>query len=197
MPDINVELAVSIERLGRFWVKVKEYVDSKAGISGATGAEFAQKSIESLPDTIYTATSTDGVTYTVTVPGVTELYAGLRIYVKFSRTTATTQPKLNVNGLGDKGIRQPLGTNSMSTVAGYNNTWISSGCPIVLTYTGTLWKTEHQRTSAANMYGTVKVESGGTGANNAADALTNLGAVSRTEFESEIARLEALINGGN
>lgn len=189
--------AISLENLSRFLGKVKAYVDSKAGISGATGAEFALKSIESLPDTIYTATSDDGVTYTVTVPGVTQLYAGLRIYVKFSRTTATTQPKLNVNGLGDKGIRQPLGTNSMSTVAGYNNTWISAGCPIVLTYTGTLWKTEHQRTSAANMYGTVKVESGGTGANNAADALTNLGAVSRTEFEQEIARLEALINGGN
>lgn len=189
--------AISLENLSRFLGKVKAYVDSKAGISGATGAEFAQKSIESLPDTIYTATSNDGVTYTVTVPGVTELYVGLRIYVKFSRTTATTQPKLNVNGLGDKGIRQPLGTNSMSTVAGYNNTWISAGCPIVLTYTGTLWKTEHQRTSAANMYGTVKVESGGTGANNAADALTNLGAVSKAEFDSTIAELRSLINGGN
>lgn len=189
--------AISLENLSRFLGKVKAYVDSKAGISGATGAEFAQKSIESLPDTIYTATSTDGVTYTVTVPGVTELYAGLRIYVKFSRTTATTQPKLNVNGLGDKGIRQPLGTNSMSTVAGYNNTWISANCPITLTYTGTLWKTEHQRTSAANMYGTVKVESGGTGATTAADALTNLGAASLEYVQSEIARLEALINGGN
>lgn len=186
---------ISLENLSRFLGKVKDYVDSKVGISGATGAEFAQKSIESLPDTIYTATSDDGVTYTVTVPGVTALYAGLRIYVKFSRASSTTMPKINVNNLGEKGIRQPLGTNSVSTVAGYNNTWISAGCPIVLTYTGSLWKTEHQRTSAANMYGSVSISNGGTGADNAADALTNLGAVSRTEFESEIDRLESLING--
>jgi hypothetical protein len=188
---------ITLENLSRFLGKVKDYVDSKVGISGATGAEFAQKSIESIPNTIYTATSDDGVTYTVTVPGVTELYAGLRIYVKFSRASSTTMPKINVNNLGEKGIRQPLGTNSVSTVAGYNNTWISAGCPIKLTYTGTLWKTEHQRTSAASMYGSVNIANGGTGANNAADALTNLGAVSRTEFESEISRLESLINGGN
>lgn len=188
---------ITLENLSRFLGKVKDYVDSKAGISGATGEEFARKYIESTPDMIYEATSSDGVTYTVTVPGVTQLYAGLKIYVKFSRSSATTMPKLNVNGLGDKGIRQPLGTNSVSTVAGYNNTWISSGCPIVLTYTGSLWKTEHQRTSAASMYGAAKIENGGTGADNAADALANLGAVSKEEFDAAIARLESLINGGN
>lgn len=143
---------------------------------------------------IYTATSDDGVAYTVTVPGVTSLFAGLRITVQLSRTTASTAPTLNVNGLGAKGIRQPLTTNNIATATGVLNTWISSACPVVLTYTGSQWKTDYPRTSAAHLYGEVGIEKGGTGATNAEDALANLGGASLTYVQDEIARLEELIN---
>lgn len=188
---------ITLANLSRFLGKVKDYVDSKAGISGATGAEFAQKSIEAQPDMIYTATSTDGVTYTATIPGITQLYAGLKIYVKFSRASASTGPKLNLNGLGEKGIRQPLSTNGNAITTGATNTWLNATCPVVLTYTGSLWKTDFVRPSATYLYGSVPVANGGTGADTAEEALENLGAASLTYVQSEIARLEALINNSN
>ena len=185
---------IDLTGLSRFWVKVKEYVDSKVGtgLSDVSESEFAQKYMESQQDTIYTATSTDGVTYTVTVPGVTELYAGLKIHVKFSRSSATTMPKLNVNGLGDKGIRQPLSINNVATTPGAMNTWISSACPLVLTYTGDQWKTDVVRPSASGLYGTVPLTSGGTGATTAEAARTNLGAASQADLEALAARVAAL-----
>lgn len=141
--------------------------------------------------TFYTAASDDGVTYTVEVPDVTELYAGLKIYVKFGRNSATTTPKLNVNNLGAKYIRQPLTTNNTATVAGATTTWLTTACPVVLTYTGSMWKTDIPRADAANLYGTTAIEHGGTGASTAAAALTNLGAASVTYVDEQIAALRA------
>lgn len=185
---------ITLANLSRFLGKVKEYVDSKAGIAGATGSEFAQKSIESQPDMTYTATSTDGVDYTATIPGITALYAGLTIKVKLSRTTNSISPYLNLNGLGRKGIRQPLTTNNIATATGPNATWINASCPVTLTYTGALWKVDFPRSSGAYLYGTVPVTGGGTGATTAEAALENLGAASKAYVDSEISRLEALIN---
>lgn len=190
---------ITLSGLSRFLAKMKAYVDERAGagLSGATGSEFAQKSIESLPDMIYDATSTDGVAYTATIPGVTELYAGLKITVKLDKTSTSTMPTLNVNGLGAKGIRQPLTTNSFSVTAGAITTWLNKACPITLTYTGSQWKTDFVRSSAAYMYGTVPVESGGTGATTAAEALTNLGAASVAYVDQKIAELQAQIAAQN
>lgn len=171
---------ITTARLGRFLTKLKE--------------NLAKMLIETQPDTIYDATSSDGVTYTATVPGVTSLYAGLKITVKLSRTTASTTPKLNVNGLGEKGIRQPLSNNSFATTVGASNTWLNAACPITLTYTGTLWKADFNRPSAASLYGTMEIDKGGTGADNAADALTNLGAASTAYVDAKIAELQAQID---
>lgn len=187
---------IDLERLSRFLDHVKTLISGKASknLSDVPSSDFAAKVTATQADTIYTATSDDGVTYTATIPGITELYAGLRITLKLSRTSASTGPKLNINGLGAKNIRQPLGSNNVATTTGSTNTWLSSGGPLTLIYTGTLWKTEHQRSSAATLYGTTKIENGGTGADNAADALENLGAASLEYVKSEIARLEELIN---
>lgn len=171
---------ITTARLGRFLTKLKE--------------NLAKILIETQPDTIYDATSSDGVTYTATVPGVTSLYAGLKITVKLSRTTSSTTPKLNVNGLGEKGIRQPLSNNSFATTVGASTTWLNAACPITLTYTGTLWKADFNRPSAASLYGTMEIDKGGTGADNAADALTNLGAASTAYVDAKIAELQAQID---
>lgn len=92
---------INTERLGRFLNNLKD--------------AFAELFMESQPDMIYTAESSDGVNYTVTVPGVTSLYPGLRVMVKFNRNSASTTPKLNINNLGAKNIRQALSTNNSAT----------------------------------------------------------------------------------
>lgn len=169
---------INTERLGRFLNNLKD--------------AFAELFMESQPDMIYTAESSDGVNYTVTVPGVTSLYSGLRIMVKFSRNSASTAPKLNVNNLGAKNIRQALSTNNSATAPGGSNNWLTTSCPVELTYTGSMWKTDFVRPSASNMYGTVPVNCGGTGATTAEAARTALGVVSTTDFDALVARVEAL-----
>ena len=140
-------------------------------------AVFARKTIEAQPDMIYEATSTDGVNYTATIPGITELYAGLRITVRLSKTTTSPSTTLNVNGLGVKNVRQSLSTNNFSTTTAGADSWLNAACPVTLTYNGTLWKTDFVRPSATYLYGKVPVANGGTGADTAEEALSNLGAL--------------------
>ena len=189
----NVDQVVTVPMLNRFLTKVKELIANSA--ASITNAVFAKKSIEAQPDMIYEATSTDGVNYTATIPGITELYAGLRITVRLSKTTTSTSTKLNVNGLGAKNVRQALSTNNFSTTTAGAASWLNAACPVTLTYNGTLWKTDFVRPSATYLYGKVPVASGGTGADNAADALTNLGAASKEYVDEKIAELRALIEG--
>lgn len=169
---------VDSSKLGRFFTNLK--------------TNFAEIFMEKQPEMIYTAESSDGVNYTVTVPGVTSLYSGLRIMVKFGRNSASTTPKLNVNNLGAKNIRQALSTNNTATAPGGSNTWLTTACPVELTYTGSMWKTDFIRPSASNMYGTVPINCGGTGATTAEAARTALGAVSQADFDALVARVAAL-----
>ena len=69
-------------------------------------------------------------------------------------------------------------------------------CPVILTYNGTVWKTDFVRPSESGLcglYGTVPLESGGTGATTEEGALTNLWAASKTYFDEKIALLEARV----
>lgn len=185
----NISDVITAPLLSRFLGHVRDLISA-----GMTAAQFAQKAIEAQPDMIYAASSDDGVAYTVTVPGVTSLYAGLKITVKLNKTSASTAPTLNVNGLGAKGIRQPLTTNSFATTTGAVATWLNKACPITLTYTGSQWKTDFVRSSAAYMYGTVPIESGGTNGTTAAEARTNLGVPSVEYVDEKIAQLQAQID---
>lgn len=135
---------------------------------------------------IVTATSTDGVTYTATVPYLTELYNGLEITIIPSLTSSVVNPTLNVNGLGDKPIRIPLSTNTSAMTTPNLTTFFTQGRPVKLMFdtgysTDGVWKTvDKQRTSASDLYGVVPVENGGTGADNGAEGLTNLFAAGAT-----------------
>ena len=153
---------IDLSALARFLGNVKQMIDERLN----------------QPTPVYDAISEDGVAYTATVPGVTELYAGLKITVKLSRNSASTAPSLNVNNLGVKGIRQPLTMNNVATTTGTLPTWLNASVPITLTYSGTLWKVDFARPSASGLYGTAPITSGGTGANNAEAALANLGGAS-------------------
>ena len=120
-----------------------------------------------------------GAAYTATVPGITRLKAGVSFMMVPHVTSTTKTPTLNVNGLGAKAIRQPLATNTGASATAVQEGWLSEGKPTRVTYDGTLWKIATPRPSAYSLYGAVNVENGGTGADNAEEALTNLGAFPR------------------
>lgn len=116
-----------------------------------------------------------GSAYTVTIPGITALTSGLSILVNPHTTSTTTNPTINVNGLGAKSIQRSTSSGS-SSVYGLKNGHISVGRPLHLIYNGTRWlMDEYSRPDATDLYGVVSIDNGGTGATTKKLALTNLG----------------------
>ena len=126
------------------------------------------------------AISSDGVSYTATVEDLEEPYNGLGITIIPNIASTTTAPTLNVNGLGAKPIRLSLSLNNSMLVQPKENGYYAAGRPIQLMFdskylsTGAWRVTNKQRPSAEDLYGTIPIESGGTGADNAIEALKNL-----------------------
>lgn len=126
-------------------------------------------------------TAGTGAVYTAEVPNLTELKVGKTITIIPHTTSTTANAKLNVNGLGEKFIRQRLSTNTGATAGGYTDGWILSGKPLTLMYNGTYWVSEITRPDANTIYGTTKIENGGTGASTADGARANLGALGNAD----------------
>ncbi len=144
--------------------------------------------LEEIPETeqlkvsrIVTANSTDGITYTADVDGVTELYNGLEITIIPVINNSTTAPTLNINGLGAVRMHRPLSFSTFTATAPEAN-FIRANTPCRIMYhenyaSGGIWLlAEKQKTSAQDLYGRVPIESGGTGATTAEDAREKLGA---------------------
>lgn len=111
---------------------------------------------------IVTASSSDGVTYTATVDGVSALTIGMKFTIIPSANSTSTSPKLNLNSLGEKYVRMPIAYNSSATSAGALASWIVKNKPITLEYDGTYFRTiSMPRPSALYLYGTVPVANGG------------------------------------
>ena len=140
-----------------------------AASSSAGGA--AKKSNSMAP----IVTSGDGAAYTATVDGITELVAGVSFIMVPHTVSTTAEPTLNVNGLGAVTIRQSLSNGTSSAVVAANANWLSSRKPVMVSYDGEFWVANLVRPNAANLYGVTAIEHGGTGADNAATARTNLG----------------------
>lgn len=103
-----------------------------------------------------TASSTDGIAYSATVPGIDSLTAGASFIMIPNRTSASQEPTLDVNGLGAKKIRRRLNNIVTVTSQGYTKTWISVNKPFTLVYDGTYWIVEGMAQPAgADIYGTV------------------------------------------
>ena len=85
-------------------------------------------------------------------------------------------PTLNVNGLGAKNIRRRVSNSTVTTVAATSANWLGANKPIRMTYDGSFWIADFTRPNANDIYGTVAIENGGTGASSAESALANLGA---------------------
>lgn len=130
------------------------------------------------------ATSTDGVAYTATVDGLTELYVGCSLMIVPNMTsTSSSSVTLNVNNLGAVQIKRwdNISTNEWwgFPIAG----WMKAGYPIRVKYTGVYWIIEGMsKTYATDLTGAVPIANGGTGATTAAAARTNLGAASASDL---------------
>ena len=152
---------------------------------------MADKPLKSLnfggADTYYPApsiqqavtTAGDGAAYTVTIPGLTALAAGVSILVNPHATSTSTTPTLDVNGLGAVAIRRRLSSGTESVKEG-TATMLYANRAIKLTYsvvgsTGYWLADEYTKPDAADLDGSVPIANGGTGATTAAQALQSLG----------------------
>lgn len=125
-------------------------------------------------------TAGTGSAYTATVPGITALKAGISFIMVPHVVSTTSQPTLNVNGLGAKALRQPLTTNTAASTTAELATWLSAGYPVRVTYNGTLWVIGIPRPSATALYGVVPIDSGGTGNDEGRAASATVLATART-----------------
>lgn len=121
--------------------------------------------------------STDGVTYTCTVPGISALTVGASFIGIPKKESASQAVKLNVNGFGAKLLRRRVSVGSATTASGYNNSWIAANKPIRVIYDGTFWVVDIMQPHASDLMGSVPVDKGGTGATTATQACSNLGAL--------------------
>lgn len=130
---------------------------------------------------IASASSSDGVSYTATVESVTELYSGLAVLFVPNKTSASTTPTFNLNNLGAKNIRRKLSMGTATTSTGNTAAWFYVGRPSLFVYDGTQWIAEDYTKPCANdLYGSVPVANGGTGATTATDACENIGAIKKS-----------------
>lgn len=120
-------------------------------------------------------TAGTGSAYTATVSGIDSLTVGASFIMIPNVVSTSVSPTLNVNGLGAKTIRLPISTNTSTTVAASDASWLAAGKPIQVTYNGTYWVADLTRPYATDLYGTVPVTNGGTGATTAEQARINLG----------------------
>lgn len=120
-------------------------------------------------------TAGTGAAYTASVDGITALTAGASFIMLPHTTSTAVAPTLNVNSLGAKTIRRRVSNSTVTTVAATDAGWLYANKPIRVTYDGTYWVADMTRPNAVDIYGTVAIAQGGTGASTAAQARTNLG----------------------
>lgn len=90
-------------------------------------------------DTPYACTSTDGVTYTVDVPGMDSLVIGYSFVMVPDMTSTSINTWLKVNGLDSKRLRIKGGGYTSTTVAPSAANWLATNKPVRVTYDGLWW----------------------------------------------------------
>lgn len=189
---MSEEKAISKSGLSYLWSKLKVMLAGKSDV----GHNHNYSEINDPPTFIVSATSSDGVSYTGTSGEIEELKAGLLVRMIPDITSSTTTPNFNLNGLGAKNIKQRLSVNTSLTVSAANETWMVANKPVPLLYDGTQWVTITPRSSAGDIYGTLGLDHGGTGATTASEALENLGAMASVPVtESDNGKVLRVVNG--
>lgn len=133
--------------------------------------------IGAVSSTPFDMTSTDGVNYTCTVPGISALTVGASFTGLPKKESTSQVVKLNVNGFGVKLLRRRVSVGSATTAPGYDDTWLSANKPIRITYDGLFWVVDMVQAHASDLMGSVPVIKGGTGATTGVQACANLGAL--------------------
>ena len=165
--EVSASINITPEKIG---AAEEEHSHSYADIEGRENIKT-----EYLADAI----STDGIEYTATIEGITELYNGLTVTIIPNMTSTKAAVNFNLNGLGAKNIRAKInGYNSgnSGTLAAFAS-WIGENVPLTIQYISKFdnWQTvDFSRPSASGLYGSVDVEQGGTGAATAENARKNL-----------------------
>ena len=119
---------------------------------------------------VINATSTDGVTYTASVDGITEITAGMTVVMIPNMNSTSTNAKLNINSLGDMSINRGKSGTSQTTNGGQAD-YIRANFPLLLVCSNVLptvyaWVIQSMsEPSASDLSGTVSVANGGTGKN--------------------------------
>ena len=141
-------------------------------------------------DKIVTTTGT-GEAYVASVDGITALTAGVSFVMIPNVTSTKINPTINVNGLGAKNIRMKISNNTTATTTLSSSNMLVANKPVRVMYDGTQWVIDIVRPSVANLYGTLGVAQGGTGATDAAVARANLDVYSKAEV---VALIEQMIS---
>lgn len=128
----------------------------------------------------YIETGGTGSAYTAIVPGITSLSVGASFVMIPHVKSANAVPTLNVNDLGAIRIRRRVSSCTGTTSQGHSSDWIAAGKPARVTYDGEFWIIDLQKANATDLFGTVGIINGGTGATTADDARANIGAVGMT-----------------
>lgn len=139
--------------------------------------EILRNSKVDLDAGVYTATasSTDGIAYTATVPGITALTAGASFIMIPNKASTSKAPTLNVNVLGAKPIRRRLSSLTTSLQQGYSTNWIALNKPFTVVYDGTAWVVEGlTKTDGADVYGAVAQATADANGNNIAETYATI-----------------------
>lgn len=139
--------------------------------------EILRNSKVDLDAGVYTATasSTDGIAYSATVPGITALTAGASFIMIPNKASTSKAPTLNVNGLGAKPIRRRLSSLTTSLQQGYSTNWIALNKPFIVVYDGTAWVVEGlTKTDGADVYGAVAQATADANGNNIAETYATI-----------------------
>ena len=167
--------------LAHAFTKIKTFVNTVVSNGIATKAP-----LHAVAEGITTAG--DGAAYTATVEGITALTAGAT-FMMIPHTASTSKTAtLNVNGLGAKTLRRRLSNSTVSTTAPSSTNWLGANKPVRVIYDGTYWIADFTRPNAADIYGTLPIANGGTGATTAAAALANIvtdGSIARANLAND------------
>ena len=151
-----------------------------SALSNVDNMVFASK-VASATSVIVDATSEDGVVYNATINGLTELKNGMEITIIPNIRSTSKTISLNINNWGAVAVRQPLSFSTFVATAPDRDYFLYENTPCRLMYhanytSGGIWlMADKQKTSAQDLYGTLPIEGGGTGATTAAQAREKLG----------------------
>ena len=106
------------------------------------------------------ASSTDGVAYAATVPGITALTAGQSFIMVPERQSTDMSCTLNVNSLGAKRIIIRGTGHTNTTAVPFATNWLAAATPVRVTYNGARWVADVVAPDDRVSYGTSDLTAG-------------------------------------